>query len=460
MLLLVGVICLGLAVLLVPTREIAGAAGPVSLLDVSPGRVAGIAIAESGVVRRLTRRGPDDWIIELPGPDGQPVRWPASMARVRGFLRILDRLGGVEEPGQAAWVPSATLTVTDDAGEASVIEIDSGTLGGRSRLRVDSGDGAPRTYLASDEITRLATGKGIASWVDARPFAAIEGAVSAIEVRSGLGDMSIVRSGSGWRIERPFEAPAETALVDELLVGLRTLAMTEVGAGEPGEMPEGSTAIEIRSERRSPDGAAGVSIERATHRLETVGQAGSSGLVSIAAIVIGEDGVSMGPVVGRMRLETLTGAVRRPGFYIARRALAGTPGTVETVAIETPGGASGRWARTASGWQASGGEPAAPEVGDRLDELMEIMMLLPAEVCAWVGDGLPEGSQVLGRIVCAGPGGAEIGSWRLVAAPLPGPTDDTRVHAALVGGGVARFYTPEQAVEIVRWVVGLESGGG
>ena len=113
MLVLVTVICLGSAALLLPERGAADAE-PARLVPFAPSEVVSVTVEPTGgAAQRLIRTDADRWVIELragaDGAGGDVVRWPASIDRVHGFLRILDRLRATPaEPAEgqepASWI--------------------------------------------------------------------------------------------------------------------------------------------------------------------------------------------------------------------------------------------------------------------------------------------------------------------------------------------------------------------
>jgi hypothetical protein len=458
-LLLVTVICAGLAALLAPEAA-ESTPKPARLVAFPPSEVVRVEVRlADGSTQRLSRQTPDSWWIELPAhnqpDDAPPIRWPASSERVRAFLRILDRAQGV--PAEDAAEPAAhtTVTLTSEGGQAATITLPTSTLGGRAVVFVGSGDGTARSpLLTTDELPRLLAGGGMLHWLDQRAFAGVEGQVVEIGITSAAGTMTVARAGGGWRIEAPFAAPAESALVAELLAGLQTLPIADpsTNPAAPGTDPTVVT-LTTNTRRTAADGS--VVAQSARHTMSTIGSVGQSGRAAVRVEQSREDGpaTTLGPLGATVDAARLAEIVRQPAFYIARRASTAQPADIRGLKLTLPTGEVVQVDRTDAGWARDGANLPAAE-GGAVEALVELLTLHSAAVAAW-GETAPADAQHLAGIEAQGLGGLTIASADLAVGPLPGGAEDTRAYALLRLDQIARYYTPESAVEAVRWVAGL-----
>lgn len=450
--LLITVICLGLALLLAP-RSAERTAPAEPLLAFPPSEVAAVeASLPDGSRQRLERTAPDRWVLELDSGEAEPVRWPASADRVRAFLRILDRARGVATEQEVS-EGAARLAVRSQAGAETTLALPRATLGGRAVVGVTGGGAPDGVYATTDELPRLIGDRGFLPWIDDRAFAGVRGRVVRVEVESGGERLEITREAGAWRIIRPFEAPAEAALVDELVERLRTLPIAEGRVAEV-EPPADATTIRLGAEERLARGDGTVDISESVHRMATLGPVGAGGRAPVVlAAGSGDDAEPLGPLTASIDAASLTELVRRPSFYLSRRALRAEPADVRSLAVTPTGAAAVVVERDGSGgWRmADGGAAQGPGV----ERLVELLTSDAAPVAAWSEAGLPEGATVLATVECRGLGGVTLGTVTLGVAPLPEPGQDRRDQALVVSGNVHRYYAPEAAVEAVRWVAGL-----
>jgi len=467
-LLLVTVLCAGLAALLAPEAA-ENTPKPARLVAFPPSEVVRVEVRlADGSTQRLSRQTPDSWWIELPAHnqphDAPPIRWPASSERVRAFLRILDRAQGV--PAEDAAEPAAhtTVTLTSEGGQAATITLPASTLGGRAVVFVGSGDGTARSpLLTTDELPRLLAGGGMLNWLDPRAFAGLDGQITGLSITTPAGEMRLGRAGAGWRIASPFDAPAEAGLVDELLESLQTLALaspsTEVAT--PGDS---ATRITLTTVARRSGADGSVQTRTARHTLATAGAVGQSGQAAVVLEGASDaphdphdphdpDADRIGPLGGTIDAARLAEIVRQPAFYIARRASTAQPSDIRSLRLTLPSGEVIEVARTDAGWAREGVELAAADAGG-VESLVELLTLREASVAAW-SETAPAGGQHLAAIEGQGLGGLTIANAGLAVSPLPGQAEDTRAHAVLLDSQIARYYSPESAVEAVRWVAGL-----
>ncbi len=474
-LVLVMVICLGLSALLLPeatdrtpTRA--------RLVAFPPSEVALVEVRlPDGSVQTLTRIAPDRWQIELAGT----TRWPASTGRVRAFLRILDRSMGIpatETPPPAA----TTLTITNALGEATTLGLPAQFLGGRAVVHVQADDApeptpTPTPFITTDELPRLLAGGGILHWLDKRAFAGIEGRVTAITITSAAETMTIRRSGTGWRIESPFVAPAEASLIDELVAGLQTLPFANASAflGRDEQLPPSAdaTTITLTALTRRPLSVGSFSSETLIHTLTTTGPVGQSGRVPVSLSASTPDAQppgkrhphnqnenTLGLLAATIDAARLGEIVRRPSFYIARRAVGAQPTDIQSLSLTLPDGTTLRVARTSSSLTGTGwtrdAEPVSRDEALAIDALLALLTQAPAAVTAW-SESPPADATALATITAHGLGGLALATVDLAVAPLPGAAEDTRAFALVTTGGISRYYAPESAVAAVRWVAGL-----
>lgn len=472
---LVMVICLGLSALLFPEATDRTPARA-RLIAFAPSEVARVEVRlPDGSIQTLTRIAPDRWQIELAGN----TRWPASTDRVRAFLRILDRSTGIpatETPPPAA----TTLTITSDLGMATTLGLPAQFLGGRAVVHVQAGNApeptpTPTPFITTDELPRLLADDGIVSWLDQRAFAGIEGRVNAITVTSAAETMTITRSGTGWRIGSPFAAPAEASLVAELVAGLQPLpfANAEPSAARSEQLPPGAdaTTITLTATTRLPLPAGSITTETMIHTLTTTGPVGQSGRVPVSLSAATSDAQppgtrhpdtqyknSLGPLAATIDAARLGEIVRRPSFYIARRAVGAQPTDIQSLSLALPDGTTLRVSRTGSslsgpGWTRDDAPlPAAESAA--IEALLALLTQTPATVTAWSGSP-PADTTPLATITAIGLGGLTLATVDLAVAPLPEAAEETRAYALLTTGGISRYYAPESAVEAVRWVAGL-----
>ncbi len=468
-LLLLTVICLGLAALLLPEAA-DRTPTPTRLVPFPPSQVESVEVRlPDGTAQRLTRGGPDAWTIELSAgaasEDAAPIRWPASGERVRACLRILDRADGV--PAEEAVEPatSTALTITSEAGETATITLPTSTLGGRAVVFTASGrQGEATPLLTSDELPRLLAGGGMLHWLDPRAFAGLDGQVTGLSITTPAGEMRLGRAGAGWRIESPFEAPAEAGLVDELLESLQTLALASPSTEAPAP-GDSSTLIALTTVARRSGADGSVQTRTARHTLTTAGAVGQSGQAAVVLEGASDDPHDphdpdaphdpdrIGPLGGTIDAARLAEIVRQPAFYIARRASTAQPSDIRSLRLTLPSGEVTEVARTDAGWARDGVELLPADAGG-VESLVELLTLREASVAAW-SETPPSGGQHLAAIEGQGLGGLTIANAGLAVSPLPGQAADTRAHAVLLDAQIARYYSPESAVEAVRWVAGL-----
>lgn len=458
-LLLLTVICLGLSALLLPEAA-DRTPTPTRLVPFPPSQVESVEVRlPDGTTQRLTREGPDAWTIELsarsPTDDAAPIRWPASSERVRAFLRILGRADGVPAEEAVGPATSTALHITSEAGEIATITLPTSTLGGRAVVFTGSGgQGEPTPLLTSDELPRLLAGGGMLHWLDPRAFAGLDGQVTGLSITTPAGEMRLGRAGAGWRIEAPFEAPAEAGLVDELLESLQTLALASPSteAPTPGDS---ATLIALTTVARRSGADGSVQTRTTRHTLTTAGAVGQSGQAAVVLEGASEDpdAVRIGPLGGTIDAARLVEIVRQPAFYIARRASTAQPSDIRSLRLTLPSGEVIEVARTDAGWARDGAELSAAEARG-VESLVELLTLREASVAAW-SETAPAEGQHLAAIEGQGLGGLTIATAGLAVAPLPGQAADTRAHAVLLDAQIARYYNPESAVEAVRWVAGL-----
>ncbi|MFG0259834.1 MAG: hypothetical protein ACF8LK_05720 [Phycisphaerales bacterium JB041] len=452
---LITIICLGLSALLLPrSGELAAAAEP--LLPFPPSEVTEVVFSGGeGAAQRLVRVPGDRW--ELRVGESPVVRWPVGSDRARAFLRILDRLRGMPTDAEEA-APAAWLTVVGGADEPVRLGLPSGSLGGRAVVRLDDGSGE-RAFLTTDELPRLLGPRGFVPWMDARAFAGVEGRVTRVEIASGGGSLVLGSSGGGWRIESPFEAAAEAALVEDLVTGLRMLPVAE-GRPEPSEPPSDATAITVTTESRVAAEDGSVTSRVMEHRCVTLGPVSAGGRVPVLLRTRAVEGGglaglvsdALGPVTASVDAAGLTELVRQPAFYLARRALRGQPEDVRALDVELPSGAVVRVQRDGAGWR-SDGEALDAGARSAIDSLVELITVGVASVAAWSESGEVEGSQRLATITCGGLGGTTLETVHIGVARLPAPAEDTRLHVLLTVGGVLRYYPPDADVgRVVAWL--------
>jgi hypothetical protein len=466
---LVTIICLGSAVLLLPQRE-GAAVEQVRLVPFQPSEVREVVVEPvDGPAQRLLRAGAEGWEIELPptregepttGAGAAPVRWPAATDRVHGFLRILDRLRGVPAPADAAAAPELRARISSDDGRTTTIGLPATPLGGRAVVHVEDGGGDPRSLVTTDELNRLLGGPGLAGWLDSRVFAGVKGQPIEIAIASGGSEMRLSRAGGGWRLSAPFAAPAEAALVEELVRGLQMLPFIARTAPPSPDAADGlpATTITLLAEVRRPGTDGEIVSEQTAHSLRTLGAPDPGGAIAakIEAARVAPQASGTPPTAGPLTVEIdgarLTALVRQPEFYLSRRTLDATPGDIHAFAVAYPDGRDQRWERAGQGWTAPGG-PVPPAGAAALDGLAALFTEATAPVAAWVGEeDAPQTSEVA-AIRCLGFGGAELTSVRLAVGPLPGPGADARQHAIVTTAGIARYYAPEAAVDALRWIV-------
>lgn len=469
LLVLVTIICLGSALLFLPESGDAPAE-PIALLPFPTAQVQEVVVEPaSGGPQRLSRTAPDRWEIELPPAGAEsgddPVRWPASTERVHAFLRILDRLRATPTESDDAPEPAIRVRIRGDDRTAS-IGLPATSLGGRSIVQFrESADSPARSLVTTDELTRLFAGPGLSGWVDARPFAGLEGRPQEIAVASAGSEMRLVRAGAGWRFTQPFEAPAEASLVEELLRNLQTLPFSVSAPSAPTPaQPNPHTRITVVAERRTPTASGDVATETATHTLSTAAAPDAAGriaaIVTVAEQPPGESArTRAGPLAVDIDAQSLVSLVRRPSFYIARRAIAAAPGDIHAFVITYPSGAAIRFDRAGQGWSEQG-EPIPPAGGAALDGLASLLTEVTAPTASWVGSERVEGADPIATLACLGLGGAVIASMDVGLAALPAPAEDQRKHAVITGEGVARYYTPESTLEILRWLIDAPSRRG
>ena len=457
-LVLMTIVCLGLSALLLPDS---GLQGPVAerLVPLSPSQVAAVEVRPAGAeADTLLRDGPDAWSILLAGQTGdERVRWPADADRVRGFLRILDRLRAEPAEQPAADAPATIVRISGEKGEDCELGLPLSSIAGRSIVQRTLPGGATGAFVTTDELSRLLTRGGLRNWLDTRAFPGAEGQVVGVGVQSAGLEFIVERSPSGWRIQAPFAAPAEASLVEELVDSLRTLPCTPmpdlvVPASDAGASP---TTLTLTTERRQA--LADNTIEKRTRvsTLRTIGPIGTSGVVPATAQTAGTNGAptdaALGPLTVELDAERLTRAVRRPEFYLARRVLRAAPTDIRGVTIERAPGEVATWTRTDAGWQGPAG-PASETDAQALQGLVELLTQRDAPAAAWMGDGLPQGAQILATVRCAGLGGVSIATVQLGVGPSPEGAEDRRMQALLIADGVGRYYSPESTVDVVRWV--------
>ncbi len=456
MLLLVTVICLGSAVLLLPERGGADAE-PSRVVPFAPSQITEISVELPGGTRqRLVRTAADRWEIELPGAEtAAPVRWPASIDRVHGFLRILDRLRAMPAENSPSDAPTRWARIADADGKSVSIGLPAASLGGRSLIHVSEGpDGPGRPLLTSDELTRLLAGQALLNWLDTRAFAGLSGRVMDVAVASGGQAMRFTRTASGWRIVEPFETSAEDDLVEELVRGLQALPFTSPSPGGVGhEAPADPTVVTLTSEVRRPADEGRVEAETVTHALRTLAPPDAGGRVQAAleSRSASDGEPTSGPLSVEVAGDRLMSLVRQPRFYLARRALHAAPGDLQGFVIAYPSGRQVRWTREAGGGWGSDAGPTRPADGAMLDALATLLTQTPAASAAWLGDSARP-QQILATIDCLGLGGASLSWVQLGVGRPPEAGEDTKVHAVVTGGGVARYYEPEPTRPLVQWI--------
>lgn len=448
---LVTIICAGLALLLLPERD-ATPQGAVPLVPFAPSEVRRVDVEQAdGGVQRLTRTEPDRWEIEF-GPEGAQVRWPAATDRVRGFLRILDRLRAMPASEAPAVPPQVIARITDDSGQTITLGLPASTLGGRAVVELTRPGFAPSHFVTSDELSRLLAGGGLANWLDPRPFAPIDGQVEEIVVESAGGAMRLARSGSGWRIEEPFASAAEPALVEELLAGLQTLPFRAPRAGAPEGGESGGTLVRLRTQARRPTADGGLQTVSREHTLRTAAAPDAGGSVRCTIEAVSPDGPVAGPLAADVDAARLSELVRQPPFYLSRRTLAVPEGDLAGVAVTYPDGPTFRWERPpGEGWTKASAE-APDAAGSSLDSLARLLTQVNAPVVVWVGEADPPEATLVAMLEPLALGGAALAEAELWVGRPPGAPADARAHAVLVREGVARYYPPEGDVSAVAWI--------
>lgn len=462
-LLLITVICLGLAALLLPEAA-DRAPAPVALVGFPPSQVARVEVKlTDGSTQRLDRTAPDRWTLTLPTESAATTGWPASAERVRAFLRILDRLQGTpadELLGRDAarsTKPGPTLTITSEAGDTASIELPASSLGGRALVRVSSGapdDPAPRAYVTTDELSRLLGPDGMLLWLDARAFAGVTGQVNQVSVTSVGATMTLTRTGASWRIESPFAAPAETSLLTELVENLQTLAIASPSThAEPPTADATTITLAATTRTAGPDGS--VSATTRTHTLRTLGAVSQSGQVPVVVESFGETAEPLaGPLGATIDASRLTEIVRQPSFYIARRATNAVPADIRSITLTPAGAAPIELARTDTGWSRDGAAIGAEDAA-AVDALLNLLTTTEAAQ-ARPADDMPGGAQPLASITARGLGGLAIARVDLAVGPLPDQSADSTAHALLLADGIARYYAPDAPIaDAVRWVAAL-----
>jgi hypothetical protein len=459
MLLLVTVICLGSALLLLPERD-AASAEAVRVVPFAPAEITEVSVELPGGARqRLLRTEADRWSIELPSRDdtSPPVRWPASIDRVHGFLRIIDRLRAMPADESPADAPTRWVRVVG-ANDATIsLGLPTTSLGGRAVVHVSEGsEGKPRPLLTSDELTRLLAGQALLNWLDARAFAGLDGRVTEVSISSAGNEMRLARAPGGWRVATPFDSPAEDALVEELLRNLQLLpfASPAAPAGPPRGKASDATVISLVSEVRRPGADGEVTGETFTHTLRTLAPTDAAGRIRAAlesSAPTAPGATTAGPLEVEIEAARLTSVVRQPQFYLARRTLDAAPGDIHAFVIAYPSGKQTRWSRLDGSWRA-GDDPASPADAAMLGELATLLTQTPAATAAWIGDEARSQTQILATIDCLGLGGASLGWVRLGVGRPPGAGEEVKVHAVITSAGVARYYPPTEQSDVVKWV--------
>ncbi len=463
-LVLVMLICLGLSALLIPLQP-DPTTNSTRLVPFPPSEVAAIEVRlTDGSTQRLTRQAPDSWQVQLPSD----INWPASTSRVRAFLRILDRITGF--PATEAPPPaSTTLTITSEPGSTATLALPAVSLGGRAVILVsDESTTEPTPFITTDELPRLFTTGGLLQWLDQRAFAGIQGQVTAITVPSAAQTMTITRSASGWRIEAPFAAPAETSLITELLAGLQTLPFANPQAParstEPDSPYADTTTITLTATTRRPPPDGSLTTETTTHTLATTGPTTQSGQipVSLQATTTAPDDPqsanaqpTLGPLHTAIDATRITELVRRPAFYIARRALSAQPTDIQSLTLTLPSGSTLHLARAGTGWTMDDA-PLTEAEAAAIDALIVLLTHTPAAVTAWTEKPLSPSATPLAIIAAHGLGGLTLATVHLTVAPLPNAADDGRDYALLTTDNLARYYTPESAIDAIRWLASLD----
>ncbi|MEZ6243340.1 MAG: hypothetical protein R3B57_09880 [Phycisphaerales bacterium] len=437
-------------------------------LAIDPGTVVALRV-ETGGARVAVERDPASatgWVVRWHEGD-RDVAWAAREQAVRAGVRTfaaaaLDpREGGSKDET----LDGATIEVEMSDGVVSRMRLGGEAVGGRVAARVGVGAGE-ETVWAPREIAAAIDPVALLAWREMRLMPPIGGSeASGLTIEGGESGVTLRRVRGKWSLERPIEARADEARVQDVLGRLGSIEAEELDAGGAADgvmrLDHPAATIMVETERRE---ARGDGFDRVVTRqtLEVGGEADASGKTRFvrAGEVVEREGkveAELGPVVGIMEVAVLGRVTARAEAYVAKAPVGVSPGDVGVVSLARVGGGEvARFERDRRGWRrVDGGRAEAVGEG----EAAGLGALL--ELCC--GSGF-ERVEVLGRESgVTEPIGVvsleTLGGGKLASFEVAGADGDTGGIVAR-DGGVFWIATGEGNASIARWLASLVEKAG
>lgn len=198
------------------------------------------------VVKVEVSRGSEEWVFEKKPPaDGGPAAWRMTKPMEAKVLsqevdRIAREAGNIQfevsyKPGDGAITPqdaglippSSTISLTDDAGKSTTIEIGKPASENETYARMAGDD---TVVVAQSNLRKLLKARPI-DYRDVQIWNFVPEQATHIEIcespaGQGIDCQYLTREGGQWRFDRPFSARA-TSKVDEMLRSVARLRVTQ-----------------------------------------------------------------------------------------------------------------------------------------------------------------------------------------------------------------------------------------
>ena len=417
--------------------------GPVPLMAFDQAAVDRIEVGRAGelpvVIERAEVLGSPRWMVRWI-QDGRTVSWPADEGAVRAGLRILST-ATVDERKETNALDGGTLTLTLADGSTRTLRFASEPLAGR--VDVESLGESTRRGLTDSGLFDAFIRTGLLAWRDGRALLSFSAGPARVELESPTGALAIARRKGRWSMLEPVAASVDPDAAGTLLGMLAGVIVDRIESGaDPADpafgfaAPLATVLTETDYRVRNDDETTGGTLRQRMLVGSPVDASGEQVFVLLDWTEPANDSPPTsvaGPVVARVKTESLNKLSTRPEPLVSPIAVSAIPAAVETIALSLHD-LRATIERDGKGWRTRD-DMLLPDETELVNTLLTLLAETRAEVVLAVkAEEVDTGDSVLMRLSTAGAPPGEVRVY------------EDGEHTLVVSGAIARQYANRKAL--------------
>lgn len=327
-------------------------------------------IDSSGTVVRTIEQNELGWVTT----SENGVKWPVDPGQPRGLARLIS--DATKQPVVDAEQPenATTLKLTSGSGSPIEVAVSPTSLGGSTLIFERTSDGRTVARKASGDWNALLSKPSLDAWRTRRPLAVQADSTTALSIKSGARELSLVRAEGAWRMNAPKTVFADPDAANKLIEGLAAITAERfVESGSSLAAIERSFENPVASVQTSTSMLGANRTNNIKQVLDVGGPADASGSQFFARVtatsVFGTETV-WGPVTVVLTRQAIESLVQDPSGYVSKRSVQVPSADIKAIRIASsederrlPGIVLDR---NVSGWTISG---SSPDVSERTTPL-------------------------------------------------------------------------------------------